>query len=108
MRRKQIIEERLAGELTPVHLEVVDESHRHSVPAGAESHFNVTVVSADFDGMMRVDRHRRIHQLLKSELDGGLHALTLTLLTPVEFEAKGGASIVSPNCLGGSKADKSS
>lgn len=108
MHRKQIIQERLESALAPVHLEVVDESHRHSVPAGAESHFNLTVVSADFDGMLRVERHRRIHELLKSELDGGLHALTLTLLTPLEFEEKGGVSITSPNCLGGQKADKSS
>ncbi len=103
MQRKQIIEERLTENLSPVHLAVVDESSRHSVPAGSESHFNVTVVSATFDGMIRVERHRRIHELLKSELDGGLHALTLTLLTPSEFEAKGGSSIVSPNCMGGSK-----
>ncbi len=107
MSRKQVIEERIQRDLAPLHLEVVDESHRHSVPAGAESHFNVTVVSAAFDGMLRVERHRRIHGLLESELDRGLHALTLTLLTPSEFEAKGGAHIASPNCLGGSKSDPS-
>ncbi len=87
-------------------LDVVDESHRHSVPSGAESHFNLTVVCAAFDGMMRIDRHRRIHELLQAELDGGLHALTLTLLSPSEYEAKrakGEVGIASPNCLGGSK-----
>ena len=106
--RKQLIEERLQGELAPIHLDVVDESSQHSVPAGSESHFNLTVVSERFDGMMRVERHRCIHQLLASELAGSLHALTLTLMTPAEFEAKGGASIASPRCHGGSKADKSS
>ena len=104
MQRKRRIEERLTSALAPDHLAVLDESSKHSVPAGSESHFNVTVVSAHFSDMMRVARHRHIHSLLQSELDGGLHALTLTLLTPAEFEAKGGASIVSPNCLGGSKA----
>ena len=54
MRRKQIIEERLSSELTPVHLEVVDETK----PAGfmeqtewprlpAEAVFTVTVTYAD-------------------------------------------------------------
>jgi BolA protein len=112
--RKERIEERLTSDLSPVHLAVVDESNRHSVPAGAESHFNVTVVSEEFADMMRVERHRRIHELLDSELKGGLHALTLTLLTPAEFEKKvggaggevKGASIASPNCMGGSKAAK--
>jgi BolA protein len=42
--------------------------------------------------------------LLAGELAAGLHALTLTLLTPDEFEARGGESLASPKCLGGSKA----
>ena len=103
MRRKQIIQERLESALEPIHLDVIDESSRHSVPAGSESHFNLTVVSDGFDGMLRIDRHRKIHELLKSELDGGLHALTLTLMTPAEFEKAGGNRIDSPNCMGGSK-----
>ena len=106
MRRKQRIEACLQTALDPTHLAVLDESSGHSVPAGSESHFNLTVVSEKFDGLMRIDRHRQIHELLASELAGGLHALTLTLLTPTEFEAKGGVSLVSPNCMGGSKADK--
>ncbi len=104
VQRKQVIEQRLQSALKPVHLAVLDESSRHNVPAGAESHFNLTVVSADFDGLMRVERHRRIHELLEAELRSGLHALTLTLMTPTEFEAKGGETIASPNCLSGSKA----
>jgi BolA protein len=102
--RKQIIEERIQGDLAPLHLEVVDESHMHSSGKGAESHFKVVVVSEAFDGGMRVERHRRVHQLLKSELDGGLHALTLTLLTPAEFEKRGGQAIASPNCMGSAKS----
>jgi len=102
--RKQRIEEHLQA-LSPVQLAVIDESHQHSVGAGAESHFNVTVVSMDFDGESRVARHRRVHGLLGAELSNGLHALTLTLLTPSEFDARGGQSLASPKCMGGSKAD---
>ena len=76
----------------------------HSSGKGAESHFKVVVVSDGFDGAMRVERHRRIHQLLQSELDGGMHALTLTLLTPAEFDKRGGQAIASPNCMGASKS----
>ena len=102
MSRKDTIERELREGLAPSLLAVVDESHRHSVPAGAESHFNVTVVSEHFADMGRIDRHRRVHELLKAELAAGLHALTLTLLTPEEHAQKGG-SIQSPACLGGSK-----
>lgn len=103
--RKERIEASLDEGLSPVHLEVADESHRHSAGAGAETHYNVTVVSDAFAGERRVARHRRIHALLQPEFDGGLHALTLTLLTPAEWEERGEA-IASPGCRGGSKADK--
>jgi BolA protein len=102
--RKQRIEQSLSEAFRPGHLLVIDESHQHSVPKGAESHFNVTVVTELFGGESRVARHRRIHDLLAGELAAGLHALTLTLLTPDEFEARGGESLASPKCMGGSKA----
>lgn len=103
MSRRELIERRIAESLAPVVVEVVDESHRHSSGKGAESHFNVTVVSAAFAGENRVKRHRRIHGLLADQMSAGLHALTLTLLTPDEYEAKAGQSIASPSCMGGSK-----
>jgi BolA protein len=100
--RKELIENKLGGALNPVVLGVVDESHRHSVPAGSESHFNVLVVSDAFRDLPRVARHRRVHELLAQELAAGLHALTLTLLTPEEHAERGATA--SPACLGGSKA----
>lgn len=107
MTRKDAIVRRLEDGLHPTLLEVVDESHQHSVPAGAESHFNVVIVSDAFAGCSRVERHRKVHALLQQQLDEGLHALTLTLLTPAENEKRGGASIVSPACRGGSKGEAS-
>ena len=101
MNRRDRIQAALDAGLSPRHLEVIDESHRHA--HGHESHYNVTVVSDRFDGEMRVARHRRIHALLEEELAGGLHALTLTLLTPAEWE-KRSTAIASPKCAGGSKA----
>ena len=36
-----------------LHLDVVNESHKHNVPKGSESHFNVLIVTDTFEGMMR-------------------------------------------------------
>ena len=36
---REQIEEKLRAAFEPVFLEVVDESYRHNVPAGSESHF---------------------------------------------------------------------
>jgi BolA protein len=33
------IERKVAEAMTPVHLEVINESHMHNVPPGSESHF---------------------------------------------------------------------
>lgn len=101
--RKENIENTLTDNLRPLHLEVVDESHMHSVAEGAQSHFKVTVVSEAFDGKMLVARHREVNRLLAGEFDQGLHALALHTMTPEEWFARGGVTADSPPCLGGSK-----
>ena len=104
MSRKQRIEDTLAAGLSPLHLEVIDESHMHSVPQGAESHFKVIAVSEQFADHKLVGRHRLVNRLLTDELAGGLHALALHTWTPEEWFAKGGIAPESPQCMGGSKA----
>ena len=99
------IEGKLRASLTPVHLQVINESHMHSVPPGSESHFKLVVVAATFEAESRVRRQQAIHRILRKELAGGVHALTMQTLTPAEWAASGGAIAESPACLGGGKAD---
>lgn len=100
---KETIEQTLRDAMQPLFLEVVDESHTHNVPAGAQSHFKVTVVSELFEGEKLIARHRRINSLLKEAFSGSLHALALHTMTPQEWYAKGGTAPDSPECMGGSK-----
>ena len=103
MNTEQRITEKLEAGLQPALLQVANESPMHSGPA-TDSHFKVTLVSEIFDGQSRVARHRRVYQLLKEELDSGLHALALHLYSPAEWqerqEQQGGAP-ASPDCRGG-------
>ncbi len=94
--------EKLTADFVPVHMDVEDESHGHSVPEGAESHFKVILASAKFEGLMPVKRHQAVYATLKDELAGSVHALALHLYTPEEWVAKGEAP-QSPPCMGGSK-----
>ncbi len=104
MSRKARIQDCLNTALSPMHLEVTDESHMHNVPEGAESHFKVLAVSEAFVGETLIKRHRRVNALMRDELAGGLHALAIHVWTPQEwFEKGGGAAPASPECLGGSK-----
>lgn len=102
MSMQTTIESRLAAGMTATHVEVINESHRHNVPQGAESHFKVIVVSDEFAGMTPVKRHQRIYQLLAEELRGGVHALALHTYTPQEWHERNTAP-ASPPCLGGEK-----
>ncbi len=82
------LERKISETLNPETLEIVDESHLHAGHAGArpggDSHFKVLIVADAFDGKSRVDRQRLVNGLLADEFAAGLHALSLTTLTPTE------------------------
>jgi BolA-like protein 1 len=87
--RKERIRDSLSRALSPVELEIEDISHLHKGHAGmagtnGETHFNVRVVSKEFEGKSMLKRHRVIYDLLQDELKTGLHALSIDAKTPSE------------------------
>jgi len=95
------IEEKLNQALNIHFIEVVNETHMHNVPADAESHFKVTIVTDDFTGKMLIARHRMVNKVLVDELQQ-IHALALHTMTTEEYFQKSGKSPESPQCMGGS------
>jgi len=104
---KETIEQQLREALSPLHLQVVDETHMHNVPKDAQSHFKVTLVSVAFEGESLVHRHRRVNKLLQPQFDAGLHALALHTMTPQEWFDRGSKAPDTPECLGGSGQEPS-
>ena len=100
MKVQENIEHRLGDSLTPLQLEVVNESFMHNVPAGSETHFKVTAVSQKFSGLRKVRRHQLVYGALADLLAGPVHALALHLFSPDEWQASPGAP-ESPKCHGG-------
>ena len=100
---QETIESKITEALSPSYLTVINESYMHSVPPGSESHFKLVVVADSFDGVPRVRRHQTVNGILKDELSGPLHALSMETLTPEEWERKGGVVRESPDCMGGGK-----
>ena len=84
----QTIDSKLREALSIQHLLVQNQSAQHrghaSSPGTGQSHFEALVVSQDFEGMGRIQRHRKVYQILSEELAGPIHALALTTLTPAE------------------------
>lgn len=84
----EAMREKLERGLAPDRLEIVDESSRHAGHAGAreggESHFDVRIVAGAFEGLRPVQRQRLVYGLLRDELAGSVHALSLQLRAPGE------------------------
>lgn len=102
MNMQSSIEGKLREALVLEHLDIVNESQNHGGP-GTQTHYKVTAVSAEFEGVGPVKRHQRLYGLLSEPLQNGVHALALHTYTPAEWAKKHGAAPQSPDCMGGSQ-----
>jgi BolA protein len=90
--RAHAIEQQLRLQLSPLHLEVIDESAAHAGHAGANNegfgtHFRIRIASSAFAGKSRVARHRLVYDALQNFMAAGLHALAIDILeTPTSSE----------------------
>lgn len=85
--RPAAIRAALETALSPVSLEVVDESHKHAGHAGARDgrgHFAVVVVSEAFAGKRPLARHRLVYDALGDLMTTDIHALSIKASTPAE------------------------
>lgn len=85
--RVSMIRTRLEQTLTPVRLDINDDSHLHRGHAGAATgggHFSVLVVSDKFTGLSMVQRHRLVYQALSDLMPAEIHALSIRALTSGE------------------------
>ena len=82
----QDIEVKLGEAFAPDSLNVIDESHLHAGHVGArpegETHFRVEIVSAAFAEQSRVERQRLVYDVLRDELAGPVHALSVSATPP--------------------------
>ena len=81
------IQRRLAV-LTPLKLELIDDSALHAGHAGARAggkHFRLTIASAAFAGKNTVARHRMIYDALGDLMHRDIHALAIQARSPEEL-----------------------
>jgi stress-induced morphogen len=91
------VEDILKIEFTPTHLEVINESGNHNVPAGSESHFRVVVVSEKFVEVKLLERHKMVNKALFEMLRTKIHALAIVAKTPEQW-GKAKSTGQSPVC----------
>ena len=92
------------NDLSPIHLEVVNESSGHGgYFPGKESHFKVIVVSDAFEGLRLVQRHQKIYAAAGDLLSPcAIHALAIHTFLPSEWA---GQATTSPDCAHAPKSD---
>jgi BolA protein len=74
------------GSLTPSRIDIRDDSARHAGHAGARAggHFAMTIVSPQFAGRSRMERHRMVYDALGALMKTDIHALSIDAKTPEE------------------------
>jgi len=57
----------------------------HLEVEGDGRHFFATIVSAEFEGLLRIRRHQRVYAALGDRMREQIHALSMKTLTPAEW-----------------------
>jgi acid stress-induced BolA-like protein IbaG/YrbA len=61
----------------------------HIEVAGDGQHFQALIVSREFEGRSRVQRHQLVYAALGERMREEIHALSMKTLTPLEWRAGG-------------------
>lgn len=82
------IRERLVAALSPVRLDISNDSARHAGHLGddgtGESHYSVDIEAGAFVGLSRVQRQRLVNRALANLLAARIHALAIRATAPGE------------------------
>jgi len=82
------IESILRERFDPLHFEMRDDSAKHVGHPGATSgggHYQLLIVASAFEGLSRLDQHRRVNDALRELFGREIHALALKTLAPSEW-----------------------
>ena len=61
-------------------------THSYLTVDGDGTHFEAVVVSEEFVGKSRIQRHQRVYQTLGDRMRNEIHALSMKTFTPQEWQ----------------------
>ena len=79
------IEKLLKDNLNVSKLLIRNDSYKHNVSPNSESHFNVQIVSDDFEDLSQIQRHKIVYKAVGALL-AEIHAFSITAMTTSEFK----------------------
>lgn len=82
---EQEMKKRLQEGLSIQSLEIINESKLHAGHAGddgsGESHFRLNIIANEFSGMPRLERQRKVLEILGKNLTDKIHALSFKCIS---------------------------
>ena len=81
------VKELLSRCFNTTRVEIIDDSKNHVGHSGNSggAHLNLEIVSADFEGLSRVERHKFIYKCLDGFIPEKIHALKVLASSPSEL-----------------------
>ena len=81
------VKELLSKRFNTTRLEIIDDSKNHVGHSGNSggAHLNLEIVSVDFEGLSRIERHKFIYKCLEGFIPVKIHALKVLALSPSEL-----------------------
>ncbi|MCB0271583.1 MAG: BolA/IbaG family iron-sulfur metabolism protein [Bdellovibrionales bacterium] len=76
---KEKIQSVIQGALAGAQITVTDLT-------GTSDHFQVLIVTDEFEGLSSIQRHRKVYDILGSDVGGAIHALSLKTYTHQQWK----------------------
>jgi BolA protein len=83
----ELIQSRVTALLSPTHLEIIDDSHKHAGHAGntGGGHFTLMITAEKLNGLSKLESHRLIYSAVNHLIPKKIHALSIKIMNkPVE------------------------
>ncbi len=86
MKIEKRIKNKLISDIDSTEISVINQSQLHKGHDGysPNSHFSVKVISHQFKGKSRLDRHKMVYNSLSELIESEIHALKIKLFSLIE------------------------
>ncbi len=77
----ELIRSRVTELLSPTHLEIIDDSHKHIGHAGntGGGHFTLIITAEKLNGLTKLESHRLIYSAISDLIPTRIHALSIKI-----------------------------
>ena len=77
----ELIRSRVSSLLSPTHLEIIDDSHKHVGHAGntGGGHFTLIITAEKLNGLSKLESHRLIYSAVNNLIPEEIHALSIKI-----------------------------